>query len=115
MIRLSINELNTNITIRSENAKDRLIRAARRRKQAQIVRNLDLEIGSKVFVKKLRVSNLEAKVAAKFVNIYEGPYKVVNRKGRNTYVIDVKDKCHNNSTYNICDIAPYYERTNESV
>ena len=47
----------------------------------------EYEIGEKILLKSLNVSSSESKKVHKFFDVYEGPYTIKKREGKDTYII----------------------------
>ncbi|KAL7295095.1 hypothetical protein TKK_0011563 [Trichogramma kaykai] len=101
-----------------ELAYDRIkIKRSRRADKANINRKKcdEFATGDKVLIKCKNISDQENKVMAKFMQIYEGPYFVNEKRSKNTYILtDTQERVK--GQFHVNDLIRYRERaqTNEN-
>ena len=80
-------------------------RAAKKNKKS----HFKLNIGVKVLVKALNVSDTENGRIAKFFDIFEGPYEIVNKVGLDTYTLIDINTNKQRGKFHINNLKPYFE------
>ena len=67
------------------------------------------DIGDLVLVKSINLSNKRKKLTAKYMHIYKGPYKIISKNGKFTYILaDLKGKIR--GSFHSSNFKPYYGR-----
>lgn len=90
-------------------AEEKLLSKAEKRKlrhEKKFPKKTVFQIGDKVLLKSLHVSNLAVKECKKFFDIFEGPYEVAALAGNNAYEL-LTDRGKSKGVFNIVNLKPY--------
>ena len=71
-------------------------------------------VGDLVLVKALNISNTVAKIIAKFMSIYEGPYCIKKQIGPSTYLLTNIDDFSERGVFNSILFRPYFKNVQET-
>ena len=80
----------------------------RSNKMSQKTNCIKYRVGDLVLVKALNVSDTVAKMIAKFMAIYEGPYIIKEQKQDSSFLLSNIDNFSDRGTFNASSLIPYY-------
>lgn len=86
---------------------------SKRKKQSSKFNNqhriTEFQLGDKVLVKALNVSNPATKTIAKFLPLYEGPYEIKRKISNTSYILKYIGKEKERGLFHAQDLRPYYQ------
>lgn len=94
-------------------ARENLIRSFNKRKKAQKgISTVKLCIGDLVLLRVPHLSNANDRVVAKFFHLYEGPFRILQTRGTNAFLLGYLDNDKGvKGTFNRLSLRKYHEPT----
>lgn len=75
----------------------------------------EFKVDDLVLARALNVSNPAARITAKFLPLYEGPYRIKSKIGKTSYIIAYVHKDKERGMYHTSDLRPYYESIHKAI